>query len=168
MKKVLCIILAILWLFSLAACSQKEPENKAENTGSAADAELTGDPDKEVSPIYGQDPLAIIPGNYTATDGKATAVVKLLGVDKVGVTVTIGDPQDYTEWSLTGDFGDDLTMSFTDDVMKKVKLDDNNVVVSEDTVYNDGSGTVVFDKNALKFTWEDKKSDQGALTFGKE
>ena len=165
MKKLLCIILALVMLFSLAACSQKEPESGAENTGSTTDTE---DPDKDVSPIYGQDPLAIIPGNYTSTDGKATAVVKLLGVEKVGVTVTIGDPQDYTEWSLTGDFGDDLTLSFTDDVMKKVKLDGNNVVVSEDTVYTDGSGTVVFDKNALKFTWEDKKSEQGAVVFAKE
>ena len=165
MKKLLCIILALVMLFSFAACSQKEPENNTENTGSITDTE---DPDKNVSPIYGQDPLAIIPGNYTATDGKATAVIKLLEVDQIGVTVTIGDKKDYTEWSMTGILKDDLTMAFEDDVMKKVKLDDNNIVVSEDTVYTDGSGTVVFDKNALKFTWEDKKSEQGALTFGKE
>ena len=165
MKKLLCIILALVLLFSLAACSQKEPENNAQNTGSIADTE---DPDKNVSPIYGQDPLAIIPGNYTSTDGKATAVVKLLEVDQIGVTVTIGDKKDYTEWSMTGILKDDLTMAFEDDVMKKVKLDGNNVIVSEDTVYTDGSGTVVFDKNALKFTWEDKKSEQGAVEFAKE
>ena len=165
MKKLLCIILALVMLFSLAACSQKEPENSAENTGSTTDTE---DPDKNVSPIYGQDPLAIIPGNYNSTDGKATAVIKLLEVDQIGVTVTIGDKKDYTEWSMTGILKDELIMTFEDDVMKKVKLDDNNVVVSEETVYTDGSGTVVFDKNALKFTWEDKKSEQGAVEFAKE
>lgn len=166
MKKVLCIILAILLLFSLAACSQKE---SAKNTGSAADAELTEDPDKEVSPIYGQDPLAIIPGNYTAIGKKAVAVIKPLEIGKVNITVnTTDDLLNYTEWSMTGSIDDNLTIDFSDDVMKKVTLSKDSIILDENVVYIDGNGKVIFDKNELKFTWEDKKSEQGALTFGKE
>lgn len=176
MKKIIGFMMVMGMVLTLVACGGKgndttsqsgsKAEEKVVSDNANSDKDDAQDLEPDYHPVYGQDPLAIIPGNYTATDGKVTAVIKLLEMGSVNVTINEENgANQYTEWSLTGELDDALTISFKDDVMKLVTLDENSIVLNEEVKYLDGSGTVVFDQDSVKFTWNDSKSERGAVSF---
>ena len=172
MKKIIGFMMVMGMVLTLVACGGKGNDTTSQS-GSKAEGKVVSDNgeaqnrETDTHAVYGQDPLAVIPGNYTATDdGKTTAVIKLLEMGSVNVTINEENgANQYTEWSLTGELDDALTISFKDDVMKIVTLDENNIVLNEEVKYLDGSGTVVFDQASVKFTWNDSKSEKGAVSF---
>lgn len=166
MKKLIAAALIIAVMLTLCACSLVSNAPIIKNNGQPGEDTPSQGLEIDYHPVYGQDPLAIIPGSYTSIDNKATATVKLLERGGVNVTINIDNGAGkYTEWSLTGELDNDLTITFSDDVMKIVTLDQNNVILNEEVKYTDGYGTVGFDEDAVKFTWLDVKSETEPITF---
>ena len=179
MKKTSCVIVLLIMVLLLAACGGKAAEassqyrsETAEKSDSApsetpeSEKENTEDPDIDYLSVYGQDPFAVIPGKYTAIEQRANAVVTSPDIDTLQIVITgSGSAANFAEWKLTGKLDNSLNLTFKDSVLRLLTYNENGEIIKEETQYTDGSGTVVFDKDSIKFTWNDVKSGEGPVTF---
>lgn len=173
MKKIIGIILTLVMLFAFASCGTKTTK-KADETAKKSEKATSGDEtdenfENEFSAVYGQDPFAVIPGEYTAVGQRTKAVVTSPEIDTLKIVITGSGGAAYSaEWTLEGKLDDSLRLTFKDSVLRLLTYNEAGEIIEEKTDYTDGSGTVVFDKDAVKFTWNDAKSDCGAVVFVKD
>ncbi len=179
MKKTIGVILVLMMVMLLTACGGKTAGTSsqfrtetAERTNSASSDSVGSETEEPKTSeggshsVYGQDPFAVILGKYTAVEQRANAVVTSPAVDTLQIVITgSGSAANFAEWKLTGKLDDSLSLTFRDSVLRLLTYNENGEIINEETQYTDGSGTVVFDQDAIQFTWNDVKSGEGPVTF---
>lgn len=159
MKKWITMLLVLVMLFSLAACSAKEPEQKdaapAEATADAAETTETAQPEADAED--GQNPIMNFVGVY-ACDRASILVEATDQADGVKFTVTWGSSAaEHSEWVMTGKFdAEKLTVAYEDCTRTDIVFKEDGTVDSETVVYENGTGTITFsDADGLTLTWDD-------------
>ncbi|HCH27913.1 MAG TPA: hypothetical protein DEW35_00240 [Ruminococcaceae bacterium] len=172
MKNIIGIIMACIMVFAFVSCDTKSTE-KADETAknsvnTTSDNETDASLENEFNAVYGQDPFAVIPGEYTAVGQRTKAVVTSPETDTLKIVITGSGGAAYSaEWTLEGKLDNSLRLTFKNSVLRLLTYDETGEIIEEKTDYTDGAGTVIFDKDAVKFTWNDEKSDCGAVVFVK-
>ena len=146
MKRGLCLLLGFVMLFSLCACAQR-PMDNPEATIFVTVLEDDGD---------WQNPVMNFVGEYQC--GKLHALVECMG--KTEAWITIEEKKSDTEatcWFVFGELDTDtLTVAYTGSQKAKLVYDADGEVKSEEPVYEDGSGTVVFREDG-SFVWHEDR-----------
>ncbi|MBR3059742.1 MAG: S-layer homology domain-containing protein [Oscillospiraceae bacterium] len=105
----------------------------------------------------GQNPVMNFVGTYVY--GRASATVSCEGTDSARIEITWSSS--YAEravWEIVGKLDPEtLTVSYTG-AIKKNQISDENGLKSEETIYADGTGTIVFNKDGT-FTWHEDQSE---------
>ena len=111
----------------------------------------------------GQNPVMNWIGKYVY--GRATATVTCEGTDSARIEIDWGSSYaERTVWVIVGKLDlDTLTISYTGAV-KKNQVWDENGLVSEDVIYEDGTGTIRFSEGT-SFTWHEDQSEYGDEDF---
>ena len=155
MKKIICIILAECLAFTMAVCQKAaEPETAVLLDESTDDtAVFEADPD-------GQDPVMDLAGEYRCD--RANAAVECFGNEEVRITIEWGGSAwELAHWDITGRLDTDtLTITYADSIKQNIVYDDNGDVSSEEVVYDDGTGTIIFHGDGT-FTWHEDQSEYG-------
>ncbi len=117
--------------------------------------------DMVFEPVYvdGQNPVMNFVGNYQC--GRARALVECWGSDGARITVEWSDSAwELARWEFSGPLNTDtLTVEYSDGTKTVVTLGDDGGVVSEEPVYENGTGTVVFNEDGT-FTWHEDQSER--------
>ncbi len=111
----------------------------------------------------GQNPVMNWIGDYRCEKAqRARARVACSGSDSALITITwSGSVSEYAEWVIEGVLDlETLTIRYTDCIKEYITVDSNGEVVKEDVVYDNGTGTIVFDEG-LSFTWHEDQSESG-------
>ena len=111
----------------------------------------------------GQNPVMNWIGDYRCEKAqRARAHVVCSGSDSALITITwSGSVSEYAEWVIEGVLDlETLTIRYTDCIKEYITVDSNGEVVKEDVVYDNGTGTIVFDEG-LSFTWHEDQSETG-------
>ena len=111
----------------------------------------------------GQNPVMNWIGDYRCEKAqRARAHVACSGSDSALITITwSGSVSEYAEWVIEGGLDlETLTIRYTDCIKEYITVDSNGEVVKEDVVYDNGTGTIVFDEG-LSFTWHEDQSETG-------
>lgn len=106
-------------------------------------------PQSDVNPIMG------FVGTYQS--GRANMSVEALGDNSAKVSISWGGSA-WTEgkWTMSGECnkqGYSIVIDYRDCTCKSVEYDDEGNIVSEETEYTNGTGTLTFSENTVK--WED-------------
>ncbi|MBR4455035.1 MAG: hypothetical protein IKS32_02285 [Solobacterium sp.] len=104
----------------------------------------------------GQNPIMNFIGTYAS--GRCAILVEADGMENSRFTVTWGSSAwESSQWTMTGKLDTEtLTVNYTDCVKKDLKFKEDGTVDEETTVYEDGTGSFVFDGGS-KLTWKDEK-----------
>ena len=142
MKKIICLLAALVMLFTLAACGAKDaaPAGSEE----AAAQEDGQNPVMNFIGVYGHD--------------RASIMVEADGTDGAKITVTWGaSAAENAEWVMSGKFDPEtLTVAYTDCVKTVYVWNEQGEIDSETVEYENGEGTITFtDGEALSLTWDD-------------
>ena len=134
MKKLFCLLLAAALLLALTAAAFAE-----------------GD---------GQNPVMNFIGEYRC--GETEAMVMCHGDEDAWITIHQAQSDtEYLCWDIFGRLDTEtLTIAYTEGEKSYVVYDENGDVLSRETLYADGTGTVVFD-GASGFTWHEDGSESG-------
>ncbi len=123
------------------------------------------DPVQPVQPVQpgedGQNPVMDWAGDYRCeTVERARAHVACTGTDSAIITIRwSGSVSEYAEWVIMGELDlDTLTIRYTDCSKSYITVDSSGNIVDEEVVYDDGTGTIVFD-TGLSFIWHEDQSD---------
>ena len=129
------------------------------DAGNEGESDLTWNDDDE-SLEDGQNPVMNFVGEYQSD--RAHALVECTGSD--GALITIdwgGSAWETAQWVISGVLDlDTLTLEYADGVKSILTYDDDGALVSEETEYEDGTGTIVFNDDGT-FTWHDDQSEYG-------
>ena len=111
----------------------------------------------------GQNPVMNWIGKYVY--GRATATVTCEGTDSARIEIDWRTSNaEHAIWEIVGKLDlDTLTVSYTGAV-KKNQVWDENGLVSEDVIYEDGTGTIRFSEGT-SFTWHEDQSEYGDEDF---
>ena len=107
-----------------------------------------------------QNPVMNFVGGYQC--GRARATVDCLGYDEAWITIeSASSARELTRWIIVGEL-DSETMSirYSGSGKSNCVCDENGEVISEETVYEDGTGTITFHSNG-SFTWHEDLSESG-------
>lgn len=154
MKKWITMLMALVMLLSLAACTAQKPAQEDAQTADAA--EETALP--EVTEEDGQNPIMNFVGIY-ARDRASIEVGATDQIDGVKITVTWGSSaSEHSEWVMTGRFDTEtLTVAYADCVRTDYVFKEDGSVDTETVVYENGTGTITFsDEDGLTLTWDDE------------
>ena len=101
-------------------------------------------------------------GNYQS--GRVHALVECSGSQDAAITIEWGGSAwETARWDIVGALDEDtLTVTYKNCSKKIITYDDNGNIKSEETEYDDGTGTVTFDYDNLTFTWHEDQSEYGA------
>ena len=107
-----------------------------------------------------QNPVMNFVGEYQCD--RAHAQVECFGYDEAWITIDWGSSAwERTRWILVGRLDTEtLTIRYSASNKANLVYDETGEVKSEETVYEDGSGTVVFHDDGT-FTWHEDLSDSG-------
>ncbi len=108
----------------------------------------------------GQNPVMNYIGDYGYA--RATLHVEADGMDGAKVLVTWGSSAfDHGEWEMSGSFDPETrTITYDNAVLKTVAFNEDGTTASEETVYENGSGTITFrDGAVLTAVWADDHGD---------
>ena len=109
----------------------------------------------------GQNPVMNFIGDYQS--GRARAHVACIGDDGADITITWGGSAwEEARWDIIGTLDEEtLTVAYSGCTKSILTYDDNGELKSEEAVYDDGTGTIVFDYEANTFTWHEDQSEYG-------
>ena len=107
-----------------------------------------------------QNPVMNFVGQYQCDRARAT--VECFGFDEALVTVKWGSSAwERTRWILVGPLDTDtLTIRYSGASKANLVYDEEGEVKSEETVYDDGTGTIAFHEDGT-FTWHEDQAEQG-------
>ena len=113
-----------------------------------------------------QNPAMNWAGPYTDTNSKGRTMLLYSGSeDGTDCLVTITDtpsPDKMTDWMMTGELDTEtLTITYTSCTKTEYELDADGNIVSENKIYEDGTGSFVIDEEDQTLTWIDDKEDAG-------
>ena len=107
-----------------------------------------------------QNPVTNFAGEYQCD--RANATVECFDYDKAWITIKWGSSAwELTRWIIVGTLDTD-TLKITYDACNKANLvyDDNGEIASEETIYEDGTGTITFPEDGT-FIWHEDQSESG-------
>ena len=116
----------------------------------------------------GQNPIMNFIGKYS--NGRAVMNVTPSGENGAAVTIEwAGSYKEAAKWTMSGDLtidGDTITVAYSNCVKQTAEYEDAGAVVSENTEYENGTGTLVFNSdNTCKWTPENEDLGDSDLTF---
>ena len=170
MKKIICIVLCLLLICSLAACRVRVNINNTptpevtEVSGGEDSAGITDSSDSGDGDDW-QNPVMNFIGPYASGDYRA--LVEAEGRETAKITVESGDPArpDY-RWVMSGPFDTEtLTVEYDNCVMSSFNWDDINTLPGPKVEYENGKGRVDFSSESLSFTWRNDNSDWEDVVF---
>ena len=108
----------------------------------------------------GQNPVMNFIGEYQCD--RARALVECVGKEDAGITIEWGSSAwELARWSIVGTLDlDTLTVAYSGCTKEIVVYDENGEVESEETAYEDGTGTITFHDDGT-FTWHEDQSEYG-------
>ena len=108
-----------------------------------------------------QNPVMNFIGNYQCD--RASATVECSGSEDAWITIKWGSSAwELTQWDIVGRLDTDtLSIEYSGSTKRNLVYDDNGDLKSEEIVYEDGSGTVVFNDDGT-FTWHEDLSENAA------
>ena len=112
-----------------------------------------------------QNPVMNVVGEYQCD--RAHATVMCFGFDEAWIIIEQGDSaSEVTQWNLCGRLDTDtLSIAYTDGLKALLTYDENGELESQESLYEDGTGTVSFHEDG-SFTWHEDQSESGEdLTF---
>ena len=109
----------------------------------------------------GQNPVMNFIGDYQS--GRASAHVECEGMDSARITIRWGGSAwEEAVWVIVGKLDlDTLTVAYTGAVKTNVTYGDDGELKSEEKVYEDGTGSIVFHDDGT-FTWHEDQSEYGS------
>ena len=107
-----------------------------------------------------QNPVMNFVGEYQCD--RAHANVACFGYDEAFITIEWGSgASELTRWIIVGKLDTDmLTVNYSDASKANLVYDEEGEVQSEASVYDDGTGTIVFHNDGT-FTWHEDQSENG-------
>ena len=107
-----------------------------------------------------QNPVMNFIGEYQCD--RAHASVECFGFDEAWITIEWGSSaQEMTRWIIVGRLDTDtLTIDYSGAGKAQLVYDEGGEVKSEETVYDDGTGTIAFHEDG-SFTWHEDQSEDG-------
>ena len=107
-----------------------------------------------------QNPVMNFVGEYQCD--RAHATVECFGYDEAFTTIEWGsNAQELTRWILVGKLDTDtLTIRYSGASKANLVYDEAGEVKSEESVYDDGTGTITFHDDGT-FTWHEDQSESG-------
>ena len=113
-----------------------------------------------------QNPLVNWAGPYVDENNKDLTMEIMSGSEEeqnCGIFITKDtDVNKSTVWSMSGDFNEQtMTIEFKDCVKKEVTYDNDGNQVSEETIYENGTGKLEIDEEEQTIHWVDDKEDAG-------
>ena len=107
-----------------------------------------------------QNPVMNFVGEYQCD--RAHALVECFGYDEAFITIEWGSSAwELTRWIIVGKLDTDtLTISYSGASKANLVYDDQGEVKSEESVYDDGTGTIAFHDDGT-FTWHEDQSESG-------
>ena len=107
-----------------------------------------------------QNPVMNFVGEYQS--GQAHAVVECSGKDEAWITIEWGSSAwELARWTIFGSLDTEtLTLEYSGCLKQIVEYDEQGELVSEETEYEDGTGTIVFHDGGT-FTWHEDQSVYG-------
>lgn len=139
MKKFISLLMVLMLVFAFSACS---------GSGSSG-----GEED-------GQNPVMNYVGPYVC--GRAYVVVTAEGNDGASAVVTWSSSAwEHSTWTMSGTFDEKtLTFEYNDGIRTDYVYGEDGEVASQEDVYTDGHGTMVFSEgDELSMTWQDDKEN---------
>ena len=110
-------------------------------------------------------PVVIFAGEYQC--GRAHASVRCAGFEDAWITIQWGGSAwELTQWDLFGTLdADTKTIAYSGCTKSKLVYDDNGELKSQETVYEGGTGTILFHGDGT-FTWhEDQAESEKDMVF---
>lgn len=162
MKKWISLILAAVMLTALCACGAVETE--APPTGSRTselpEVSTESGPETEEDPAW-QNPVMNFVGDYRS--GRARAHVECLGREEALITIEwSGSAWELARWVISGPLDTNtLTVAYSGAAKSVAVYDEKGDLKSEESVYEDGTGTVTFSYEDNSFTWHEDQSEYG-------
>ena len=107
-----------------------------------------------------QNPVMNFVGEYQCD--RAHALVECFGYDEAFITIEWGSSAwELTRWIIVGKLDTDtLTISYSGASKANLVYDEAGEVKSEESVYDDGTGTIAFHDDGT-FTWHEDQSESG-------
>jgi len=107
-----------------------------------------------------QNPVMNFIGEYQCD--RAHALVECFGNEDALITIDWGSSAwEIARWTIIGRLDlDTLTIKYSDCTKSILVYDENGDIKSEETEYDDGTGTIVFNEGAT-FTWHEDQSEYG-------
>ena len=135
---------------------------EAETTKASSDTTAASEANTEAAGQQnGQNPMMNYIGKYRSD--RALITVDCTGAKGAKFTVTwSGSATEGGVWTMSGESEETDTafvIKYTDCVHQNVTYDADGTVSKEETVYENGTGTMTFDKTTNKLTWKDDKED---------
>ena len=105
-------------------------------------------------------PVTIFAGEYQCD--RAHANVQDAGFEDAWITIRWGSSAwELTQWDIFGTIdADTMTISYSGCTMSNLVYDDDGELKSQETVYEGGTGTIVFNGDGT-FTWHEDQSESG-------
>ena len=107
-----------------------------------------------------QNPVMNFVGEYQS--GRAHALVECQGMDEAFITIDWGSSAwESTRWLISGKLDlETLRISYEGCSKTNLVYDENGELKSQETVYEDGTGTITFNDDGT-FTWHEDQSESG-------
>lgn len=156
--------------YMLKATASKGLTGTALVKASAPAAEEAAQPAKEETTAAeaedGQNPVMNVIGDYAS--GRASIHIDAGEGHAASASVSwSSSAAEHSEWTMSGTFNSDThTFEYTGCTKKNFVYAEDGSVESEETVYTDGTGRMVFSEDPLSLTWEDDKENAAdGMTF---
>lgn len=107
-----------------------------------------------------QNPVMNVVGEYMCD--RAHGQIECFGYDEAWITIDWGSSAwELTRWIIVGRLDTEtMTIHYSGSSKANLVYDESGEVKSEDTVYADGTGTIVFNADG-SFTWHEDQSETG-------
>lgn len=142
---------------SSKAASSKAASSKAASS-KAASSKATSSKEASSKADEAQNPVKKFEGDYV--DGRATITVKAVGTREAEISVSwSSSASTYGSWTMSGKMDPDVSViKYNNCTNKNIELNEEGNIVKEETVYENGSGRIVF-LGDNQLSWEDDEEN---------
>ncbi|MBE5997878.1 MAG: hypothetical protein E7240_11220, partial [Lachnospiraceae bacterium] len=146
LKKLTAIALVFTMVLSMAGCGGKKDAATTEPAEQVSDAE----PEEETASEPEENPILKYEGAYCDDSGKGIYILFEAADEIDGVNISIGYPEEtaYTYWEFTGKIKDNVITYENGYKFAQDWGTNEQEEVTEQEIYNDGSGTIEISEDA--------------------